>query len=335
MTEVNKENNDLKKKRSFFHEFLLVFLLIPVLILAIFLVIWWKNFKQPVSSVPVTKIKETNLRVDRQARTLAMDEKGGKIGQKTIVAIAGSETLYGKDLNYELLSHYPMVFDTSSPLPKDTKDSALNQVIDESLILQIAQSKGIIKLEDSFFNNPEKDYRKRVKALDTAQSELAKVAESRITVAGIIIYFNNQSDSKDIPQGAKEKTRQKIEKLRSDILAKKITIRQAGETIAQDVELEAIDPNYKADSLVEYNNINRFIPIKGSENVSLTEAVWKLKKSDVSEILLGYRLNGQTGKSEEAFWGVFEVKDKFEGLSDTFENWFKTEKQKYKIEIKI
>lgn len=316
-------------------ELIIGLLLVPTLLLIGALFIWWRNTQLPKSpdSANKTSINQ-NIAVNREARKNALEEKGGKVPQGNAVATAGKETLYGQDLNYELLSYNPQVFDTNNPIPADIRVSAMNKIINQSLMLQIAESKNIVKLDESFFNNPKKDYRKRNEALTKAQGELIKQVENRMTVAGIFLYFNNPVEGKSIPADAKEKTKQKIESMRADILAKKITIEEAGKKLALDKELQEIDPGLKANAYGKYPDISKRIPLKGGENKVINDAVWSLKKGEVSQVLLGVRINDETQKTEEAFWAVFQIKDRTGGASDSFDEWFTNEKKNYTVQNK-
>ncbi len=80
-----------------------------------------------------------------------------------ILATVGAEKIYGGDLEYEY-RQYPDLRGKTDPAVM------LDKLINDSIILQAGAKEGKITLDAYIFNNPEKDYSRRLQKVDSVRT---------------------------------------------------------------------------------------------------------------------------------------------------------------------
>jgi hypothetical protein len=95
----------------------------------------------------------------------------------------GQETLYRDDYNRESNS-YPLKIDDTA------KNTIRTKMIEDSIILQAGQKEGLIELTSDIFNNRNKNYTNRLKAVELVKSKVGARQET-ITVELFALWFYN------------------------------------------------------------------------------------------------------------------------------------------------
>lgn len=257
-------------------------------------------------------------------------EEKVKFPPEEAVAQVGKETLYGQDLNYKLKIYFPAVLSVAEDVSEEIKEKVLEQVIEDSMILQTGEEMKLVSLDPSVFNNSNKNYPERNKLINKARKELPSKVVDQINGESISIWFYNVEPPAMGVEEAKAITYMKMVKAYRDIKSGKISLKEAGDIIASDKELEEIDFAYKSNAHSTFTNVERDAPI--FHDPELNKVLWTLKEGEISPILTGRDFMANN-KAYDAYFVVLEVNRRnFAGFS-SFEEWFQAEKDDYAIEI--
>lgn len=173
----------------------------------------------------------------------------GYINKNKVIAIVGSEQIFEKDLESEL-SYAP-------PVQSVDKNIYLEKIIDDSIVLQTVADKKLITLDKSYFNNPEKDYKKRLEIVETSRSILTN-SENRIKGRAIVIWFYNNNHIGPMGyEAAKNIASEKIETVFERVISNQITLDEAVQEIRGDSSLALIDPVYKTNAVLDFNETSK------------------------------------------------------------------------------
>ncbi len=243
----------------------------------------------------------------------------------SVVAKVGDENLYQKDLDYEF-SIYPQ-----KNYPNIQK-IILEKMITDSIILQGAKADGLIVLDDSIYNNPDKDYEKRV---STVQSAKKQVDSHVSAIEGYVVsiwYHNNNWVGPLGLEKSKEEAFQKIKVLHDDVVARKITIEKAGERIKEDTSIAQLDQAYTSNALLHFNSLlNSEKPI--TLNKDLDTALWKLDIGETTDIYPGQATDLKTGEKYDALYFFGQVTNKTSDSKNTvpFDQWLAAKRKMYQV----
>src|SRR3989344_9557888 len=161
----------------------------------------------------------------------------------TAVMKVGDELIYQEDFDFEK-SQYPPVKGV------DVNKLLVDKITADSIILQAAKADGVITLDNSVFNSQNKNYLKRVKLIQQAKKTINEKSDS-ISGSYVAIWFFNDVAPKIGVEKAKQIALEKITKIHADVRSGKLTMKQAGETIAKDKSLEDTDPAYQTNAYRE------------------------------------------------------------------------------------
>lgn len=242
------------------------------------------------------------------------------------IARVGEEILYQKDLDTEV-QYSP---DTKG----DKKKFLLDKMIKDSIILQAGQKEGLVRLDASIYNSPQKDYMKRIKAVSDVTK---KVEDNRGSVSGYVvsIWFSNNGPWKLPYDTAKEIAFKKITYLHQEVEAKRMTMEQAGEEIKKDASLFDVDRAYKTNALFTFNTgTNEKITFDSEFDTILRN----LAINQVSNVYVGKDIeikNGKkTGNMIEALYMFGQVTKKNNDATYTsFDEWYDRYKSQYETVI--
>lgn len=239
-----------------------------------------------------------------------------------VIAKVGKELIYQSDLDVEIANMIPIPdFD----LPK----YLLNKIATDSAILQSAQAEGIISLDETVFNSPNKNYMTRVNLVVDIKNQIDQKSD-HIKGAVVSIFFINNLDSKPGPLGY-EKSKQiafdTLSALQKRVKSREITIDQAGEDIRKNTSLKDLDYSY------EINSIFRFSSNKG-ERITLDEnidqALWNLKEGEVSEVFAASFPDFE-GKVREGVYMFGQVFKKNSSIISSLDQWIQDQVKKYEV----
>jgi len=167
------------------------------------------------------------------------------------IAKVGEEILYGKDLNYTLYSTFNSDFQSKNPSLSKLKELALRKAVDDSRILQIGQKQKIVELQNSFYNNVDKDYQVRQNKIVDVINSLG-TSQEIISGAKLAIWFYNMEPPKISQDQAEQLAKQKLTAIHNDIKNSKITFQQGRDRIVNDSSLKQIDRNYIGNAYTEF-----------------------------------------------------------------------------------
>lgn len=256
----------------------------------------------------------------------------GKFPQEEIVVKVGKENLYGRDLNYKLFIYFPEILGLEGEVPAETKEKILDQIIEDSILLQTGEEMELFELNETVFNHPDKNYPERNKLINLARDKLPSQVVDQIDGEAISIWFYNTEPPEMGVEEAKRITYAKMTKIYEDITGGEISLKEAGERIASDKELEKIDFAFKTNAYVTFAGVERGNPI--IHDPELVKILWTLKEGEISSILTGHDF-GADGGPYEAYFLVFKVNRRSFADFSSFEEWLKAERKNYEIEILI
>lgn len=302
------------------HKYLLLLFtfLIFVLVILITAFIYLKN-RQTISqsnNSPQIQITPTP--------TLTEIEKQDLTQGAVAIASVGKESIYQSDLNYQLNTFY--FKDKDKPV---TKEKALTDLINDSIILQEGIKNNYIFLTAGVFNNPNKttnEITQRNILITAVKKKIEDMNIDSVNGEAIVMYFNNTPNPTPTigVAKAKEIVRAKMEKYYQDLLANKYTMAQAGNLIKEDTSQRQIDLTYTANAYIKFDNLRRDEQIFVDNN--LNQQIWTLGTNAMSAILTG-KSNGY-----EEFYTIIKVNvrnGKFPSITD----WVNSIKNNYEIKI--
>ncbi|PIR08702.1 hypothetical protein COV53_01630, partial [Candidatus Gottesmanbacteria bacterium CG11_big_fil_rev_8_21_14_0_20_37_11] len=234
----------------------------------------------------------------------------------------GEENIYQSDLNIEM-DGYPPVKNL------DVRDFLLKKIVSDSIILQGGQKDNIVKLDDGIFNNPNKDYKKRIQSVEQVKKAIEEQAE-QIEGYVVSIWFYNDNLGSLGYDGGKKFALDKITKLHEDVKSGKLTVIQAGEAIKNDASLAQIDVNYKGNAIFQFKNKKTGDSITFDSDFDA--ALWKLKESETSDVFALKDKNYKTGIVNEALYTFGQVDKIIVNPNLTnFNSWLEKYKKSYEI----
>jgi hypothetical protein len=240
---------------------------------------------------------------------------------RKIVAKAGEENIYQKDLDIELL-YYPMQKNAAA------QKLLLEKIAKDSIILQSAQNEGLVKLDESVFNSPQKDYLKRMKLVADVRKAIENKQDS---ISGNVIslwFFNTKVAAVGYDKG-KEIALSKITDLYNGVKSKKITPQQAAQEIINDSSLAQIDTSYDSNAILTFKagpkDAITFDP-------AFDALIRQLAPGQVTDIYLAKDKDTKTGKEIDAVY-MFAQVDARSVTGDTidFDQWYAQRENNYEI----
>lgn len=240
------------------------------------------------------------------------------------IAKVGEEYLYQTDFNAEM-NLYPSTGGT------DSKQFILERLITDSIILQGAQSDGIIKLDSPVFNSKNKDYKKRVELTAKVKNDIKNQSD---TYKGTIvtIWFLNDHVGPLGYEKAKQIALEKITKLHNDVKSGKITIEQAGEAIKRDSSLAQLDKAYKSNALFSFYSTKDDPPTYDDD---FNQALFNLPAKSTSEVFTGKSADlDNNNQLTDAYFTFGQLKEKAgSGKYISIDDWLNKKKGIYSVEI--
>jgi prefoldin subunit 5 len=236
------------------------------------------------------------------------------------IAKVGDEYIYQKDLDTEL-SYFGGTKD------KQTKKLLLSKLIKDSIILQAAKKNKLITLNNTVYNEANKDYMKRIADIKVVEK---KVNSSMDQISGtmVSVWFYNQIPAKiGLVQG-KQEAFKKISALQKRVAAKEITIQDAGHLITIDPSYADLDYGYQNNALVTFSNP------KGKQltvDEGFDKVLWNTKEGEITPVFLGKTLDNK-GNVIDAFYIFGKVDKKINiGIIQDFAHWYDAQKNNYEI----
>lgn len=239
-----------------------------------------------------------------------------------VVAKVGEEYLYESDLSYEL-SYYP------SDVDPNARETLINKMVRESIILQAADAEGVIELDKTVFNNAEKEYAKR---LDMVQQAQERIEERSVSIKGevISIWFSNMLPGPLGYEKGKDFAKQKITSLHESLVTGKVSFTQAANQVRNDTTLAQVDTSYRPNAYFNFE-------VGSDERITIDPDVDKeirsLKEGEISTVLVGRDANASTGELQDALFMIARVTERNQSDITSFDAWYMSKKNLYETEI--
>ncbi len=209
------------------------------------------------------------------AGTMNQGDKESVPQPDDIVAIVGEETIYRIDLE----NQRSLYAGDSSAIPDA---EVLNAIAQDSVILQGGQADGLIRLDETFYNSPNKNYITRLKQVSTIR-EAVETRSGTLKGSVISIWFANDEPPALGYEQAKVFARKKITALHEQVRSGRLTIDQAAQQIKNDTSLAQIDAAYKVNAIIRFDAFQGE-PITISEE--LDRELWNSNVNDVTDVIL-------------------------------------------------
>lgn len=239
-----------------------------------------------------------------------------------IIMTVGKENIYQKDYDTEILNH---------PQRNDANIRTILQekLINDSIILQSGSKNNFIGLNQTFYNNPDKNYHLRIQKIDDLINNIENQKSTiEATVISIWFYNNNWIGPLGYEKG-KDLAFRKITQIHNRVKNKEITLDQAGELIKNDNSLAQIDLAYQ-------NNAISHVKTNYDGQISMSNEfdaiLRKLKPEEVSQVYLAHDVDYKTGQRKEAvfMFGAITKRVLNQNLA-SFEDWLNKNKTEYEI----
>lgn len=267
----------------------------------------------PTQQPAVTSSKETDLGISFVSKTT-----------NDPIAKVGSETLYKKDLDYQITT-YP-----GAP-GQNQEIIAFERLVEESIILQGGQKNNLVNLDPSVFNSLSKDYAKRSSLRNQVKLSIEK-GSNTLTAGVVSVWFLNNKVGPLGYEQSRKIANEKINQVYNQVKNGSLTIKQAGERIAADSSLSQIDPSYKSNAYFAFTATKDENPTFSKE---LNDEVWQLPAKSVTPIFTvqseDWDKNRQMVDAYFSFAQVIEKKPNGKFIS--FESWLKDQKQTYEVQV--
>ncbi len=314
-----------KKLKSIFTS---LFILILFLVFVAFGLKYLKNNSKVNNSNTTTK--------DENLKTLESDiltndkeiDEFLKLDKNTLILVVNNEKIYKKVFDYYYQPFKQLIIKGHAD-KKQVVNTILNNIIEESLVLQDAGKQNKIVLNDEIYNNPNLDPEKRSKLFQSIKKEL--IEKSKNLKVGIITIFYKNIDLVDYDyETAKKIAKQKIDEIYEQVKSGKLTIEQAGEKLKNDTSLAKLDKSYKANVYTEFE-IKDDQPMTFSHEFN--ELLRNTKQGELTPIMDVYDPSVKDKKEYVAY--MFGYVFKHDKNSFNYDNYLKNLRSNAKIQYNI
>jgi hypothetical protein len=247
---------------------------------------------------------------------------GARFESNTPILKVGTETLYGKDLNYYMFLYHYNDYISHEPLTDAKIDPGIDILISNSLILQKAEELGLVKLDSTVFNSVNKDYTKRNELVTKYTPEVDKYFVETISGEVIFVWFNNNTVPVSLEEG-KAVAKKKIDELYTKLESGQITMEQAAQMIIDDPEIEAkADPDADGNAYLSFTTQKGYYPPL-FWSPEMTESLWALGNGQLSKVVLAKGIDGT-----ERFYAIIKVKERTRAAYQTTDDFVDKEPNK-------
>lgn len=264
------------------------------------------------------------------------------------IAKVGEENIYDADLkNLQLKNNNPLSVN---------KDQMLEELIDDSIMLQLAQKEGWLTLDSSFYNNPSKNLATREQKISLVK-EIFNVEKTSGLWVNILILNYWSGEQTDYMKASGIDAAASLAKGKMSALVDKIkqgsmTTDQAAQNLNSDTDLaQKLDPTYGKDkqyfldhdstptvmSIAELRRepLNITSPSEINFNITETDSVVNFFNEGIEKSVSPiYKIQDEVdGKTVDGFYVCFQVKEKRIGSyeKNEFTKWIDFNKSDFII----
>lgn len=209
----------------------------------------------------------------------------------------GDVTIYQTDLERKFSLYYPNSIDARSNLENWRKIADL--ITSDAIILNEGVKVDLFVPSEVVNIDPYK--------VNRAKKYFEKQGTSYVSAEMIAVWFHNVTEPKIGIEEAKSQTRQVIEGIREKVVKRELTMREAGNKIAEMEGLSEFDPSYKTNAFVklEYHKPGE----SAFTDPLLNDKLWQINPGEISQIFIGRDTDGR-GKWWDAYYAVLKITDK-------------------------
>lgn len=238
------------------------------------------------------------------------------------IAVVGEEVIYVRDLEAELAA-------SNLGGAQTDRDILIEKLVNDSVILQAGKEEGIIELTDEIFNKKDKDYAKRIEAIEEVKRQVSQRGDH---IQGAVVSIRFRTNDFVGPLGL-EKSREiafeKMSDLHRRLVSGELTIEQAGELIKGDESLVELDPAWQMSALFHFD-------ARPGDSITLNPDfdanLWILPTGGVTDVYLAKDPVGHPDNPFEAIYYVGQVTART--VSDSSQNvevWVLNKKETYNV----
>lgn len=164
------------------------------------------------------------------------------------IARVGEEYLFITDLDY-------YAYLTTGAYEVEDRDAAIEELIDESVLLQAGEGEGWIELTSEVLNNPFKDFEKRSSLIVDVEEKFEYYKKEQTIIEQVAVFiWNVELGELAKSQGldaAKSFAKEKIDNVYTLVAEEGKTMEEAGEILANDASLAQLDESYQGNAYGE------------------------------------------------------------------------------------
>ncbi|MBU0975957.1 MAG: hypothetical protein ABIE03_03230 [Patescibacteria group bacterium] len=251
------------------------------------------------------------------------------------VVLVGKEYLFEDDIKHYLSMRGRLDESGDAAVQKEVLDELANQ----SVVLQEGEKQGWIKLESGFFNNPLKDYDLRTEKWFTVFEQVNGSQLEGVQFEGVAVFFVNVEATQIVKEKGREYARElvysKVKDVYDDVKKGNLSMKEAGDILDADEELKTLSPtgklySYSPPSLLEAKDIENIkYPLK-------KEAFEKTKVNKLSDLMLLQEDKTNPSKETEIYWdgyyGFYRILERNSAQVSSFDEWMQRIKVNYTFE---
>ncbi|MFC1780098.1 hypothetical protein ACFLY9_00165 [Patescibacteria group bacterium] len=311
---------------------------LPQLLVGIFLgftivgtlIFYISNNQKRDASLPATGEENSDkLLADEQLE----DIEGSSYFEK--MALVGKEYLFIKDLESYALMNLKTIEEID-------REKAINDLVGQSVMLQIGESEGWIDLSSDVFNNPFKNMIERSELLVDLSEDYETKYREGIYIEILNVWFYNiepgEYANKNGLEAAKQLANAKIQSAYNFVQNKNYTLEEAAGELLKDSEMGELNPSYETttyfDTIYPYE-INSVDDLRDGHVFGmdgLFDFLQNAEVGDVSEIYLEKDNPGGDGPVIDAYYSFYKLNSKKEGFA-TIDEFIEGNKDNFIIEI--
>lgn len=235
-----------------------------------------------------------------------LDGEGARFRSEAPILNVGNETLYGRDLNYYMFLLQFETYVSSEALTDADVDQGLNVLINHSLILQKAEELGLTTLSNNVYNDPKKNFTDRNRLVTKMLPKVEPYVIETIEAEVISIWFRNNIVPVSVEEG-KKIAKAKIDDLWERIDSEKITMKEAGDIIIADNEIETkVDPAADGNAYASFTAQRDGFPAFNSDE--LNRQLWSLGEGQMTNVItVTNAIADPEFEGEEIFFAIIKV----------------------------
>ncbi len=290
-------------------------------------VIFFLNFQRgdDVEELPETGDDVQLAEMDRQLDNITAADEVLKLAR------VGKEYIFFTDIDY-------YAYKNGEDVDEIEVESALEDLVNESVLLQAGESEGWIELDTVTFNNPFKDFSKRDEQISQVQDMFENRKKNGTVVEIITVwFFNGYLREYALNNGiekAKELAYRKIEAVYKKVVDDGMSMEEASQYLVDDESLKELDLNYDGNAYgvrIYPTEIGTLEDLGGGTN-NLLNFIKESYEGDVSEIFIEQDIPMESEETVDSYYAFYKLVSIGKGY-ERIEEWIREYKENLIIEI--